>query len=846
MRKRIRKQIVSFVLTLVLCISTFSTVVYAGSDEVYQIYVDALEKTVSSGNWNEALQVTADMNVSKDKAKAKTKLTMTSNVDVSNCWEDDMSGAKVSGSASMKIMGQTYAWNMDYENGVAHYEFTEPTQTTNDVPIDLKNLILDTMTADMLEDAKASGNKITFTVPGYKMEDAGIAAINMIPGMDNVDYGDVDVEVLLDESTGALYQINMKFHASLSYQGYAAEVDYKVENTYTSSSVSLGVSGREDENTDGQAGEENPAKEPDQEQNGGTNGDNSGENSVDNDTETPISDGLTIYSDYQNLSISKDSTITLSAGIFVGGEQKDDVSGITFWTDDSTILKIAETGIQDKLRYVKLKGVNIGTVNVYFQDSSTGYAKTVPVTVCEGDPFSYTISSVPTTSIEKYQTNFYNVNGLFVDNYNYSVNEDGTAEVSFDVYNTNYTYGAVEVFKEDGTLKKAVLIKKMTGNNTSIKKALWDNVGCIIRDFQDGDILSYRQETGYSKKTSVSVEIPKNGYLKIGIDPRNSAIVNIVNSADILMSIGKLAKKVENFDINEDAFNEALTLKLVEEKTYMTLLKDGSQLQENLWKGVAKGIRKDVIFSMDSLGDFGDAVANNISNFDLDGLIADTAKGFGWSIGEKIFKYFTGPIKKIFDGMFAFGEAVNIVRQKTDFFQNADKGVIYIQNQGGGVRSSQQITVSSDAGFSDDTSLKAFKVSLDSAAMDALKIMNPELYDKIMNGTAYTYDISLQKQGVETQPDGEVTVCIPIPKDLKIMAYLGKAKIYRVEEDGSTTEMEVRVKDGCFVFRTTHFSVYTLVGDGFLTTHNVTMVLCVMLFVFGVLLLPITKRLILR
>ena len=80
------------------------------------------------------------------------------------------------------------------------------------------------------------------------------------------------------------------------------------------------------------------------------------------------------------------------------------------------------------------------------------------------------------------------------------------------------------------------------------------------------------------------------------------------------------------------------------------------------------------------------------------------------------------------------------------------------------------------------------------------------------------------KNGTETQPDGEVTVYIPIPEDLKLLAYAGKAKIYRVEDDGNVTEMDVEIEDGCFVFDTTHFSLYTLVGNSFMTTQNIVIV----------------------
>lgn len=787
------KKIISVCLVLIMCLSIFPATVYAKQD-AWQVYQNAYQMTTASGSWTEDLTMTADMKITQGTAKVKTKVTLTSSMDISNCSGSNLSDAMMSGAANMSVMGETYAWTIQYENGTAHYEYSEPNQTTADLEIDPSCFDFNTVTPDMMNKAKVSGNKITFTISGEDMEEAGIAAVNLMSGIENLEYGDVDVEVLIDETTGTIDKMNMEFHASLTYQGYDADVDYYIEYAFTTKADSNVTTSDEDDIT-----------------------------------EIEIAEGMVIYSDYQNLSVRKDSVITFSAGIVVGGEQSENVSGITFYVEDSSILSIDTTGIKDNLRYVKFKGIDVGTTYVVFSDSETGYTAKVPVTVYLDNYLSYTLSSVPTQYIEKYPTNIYNANGSYIDSYSYTVNANKTATVSFDVYNTNYTYAVVEVYNSDGNLKDAVLIKKMSTNNTSIKKALWDNTCCLIRDMIDGDFLSYRQESGYSKKTSVTVEIPENGYIKICNDPQNSAIVSIVNSVDVLMSLGKLAKKVSNYDVNAEVFSEELTLKLVKEKAFATLNKDGSKLKEKLWKGVAK----EATFTTDSLGNFCDTMAKNLSEFDLGDLIADTAKDFGLSVGEEVFKYFTGPIKMVFDGLFAFGKLENIIIQHVDLTNAVGVGSIYIQNQGGGTRSSQQITVESAGGFTDDTSLNVFKVTLDSAVLDILQKTSPEVYEKIINGTSCTYNISLMKNGSETQPNDEVTVYIPIPDELKLLAYAGQTKIYRLEDDGSVTEMDVKIEDGCFVFNTTHFSLYTLVGNNLVTTKNIVIVASVAIIFLG-------------
>ena len=226
---------------------------------------------------------------------------------------------------------------------------------------------------------------------------------------------------------------------------------------------------------------------------------------------------------------------------------------------------------------------------------------------------SYTISSVPVQNIEKYPTNIYNANGLYMDNYSYIVNANKSATVSFDIYNTNYTYGVVETYNKSGKLQKAVLINKMEKNNTSIKKALWDNTKCLINDFANGNLLTYRQESGYPKKTSITVDIPEGGYIKISNDPYNTPLVAIINDVDMLISIGKLKNKIEANKIENEEFLEKLTGKLLKEKTYATIIDNKDEITKTLWKNVSQK----VYYSNKSLGEFSQTIAYNLSELDL-------------------------------------------------------------------------------------------------------------------------------------------------------------------------------------------------------------------------------------
>lgn len=204
--------------------------------DTYKAYMTAVRKTTESGAWSERLDLTANMALTNGSAKTKTKMTMTSDADISNYSEGDSSRVRISGAAELSVLGQTYAWNMRYENGTAHYQYTQPNQTSADLKIDPSFFNFETMTSDMMTKAKMSGNQITFTVPGDKITEVGIAAVNQMSDVDDLKYGDVDVIVAIS-SEGTIDTITMAFHASLNYQGYDADVDCNIVYRFSQSAV---------------------------------------------------------------------------------------------------------------------------------------------------------------------------------------------------------------------------------------------------------------------------------------------------------------------------------------------------------------------------------------------------------------------------------------------------------------------------------------------------------------------------------------------------------------------------------------------------------------------------------
>ncbi len=86
----------------------------------------------------------------------------------------------------------------------------------------------------------------------------------------------------------------------------------------------------------------------------------------------------------------------------------------------------------------------------------------------------------------------------------------------------------------------------------------------------------------------------------------------------------------------------------------------------------------------------------------------------------------------------------------------------------------------------------------------------PQLDNTITENKAVAvFDISLKQNGVEVQPDGKVSVSIPVPATMDPLS----CTVYHIADDGTVEDMRAQYKDGCMVFDTDGFSYYVMVAD---------------------------------
>lgn len=180
------------------------------NSSAYEKYLVAAENTTESGSWSEQLTINADMFIAYDGGQTKTKMTLNSNSNISNYVEDDLSQMKISGLTNMEIMGQEYAWSTEYENGIAQYHYTKPIEKSQTIEIDPTVFDFNSIAYEVILDEESEGKQIHFTVSGDKMTEIGIAALKQISGIDDLQYGDIDIIVILGDNEN-IEEIDMNF-----------------------------------------------------------------------------------------------------------------------------------------------------------------------------------------------------------------------------------------------------------------------------------------------------------------------------------------------------------------------------------------------------------------------------------------------------------------------------------------------------------------------------------------------------------------------------------------------------------------------------------------------------------
>lgn len=511
---------------------------------------------------------------------------------------------------------------------------------------------------------------------------------------------------------------------------------------------------------------------------------------------------IAVFTTEKSLSVQTNKSMWLAFGLMEKGELNGNWEKMSITVSDPTIIELSEYEETEYGYSIEVIGKKQGTTNITITDTKSGANTSCIVNVYDNYTKSYTynITGIATAN-DGLSTNIYDLNGLYVSNYNCTSN-GSYYYVSMDLYNNRYHTGSVDVYDVNDNWIASYPIEKY--NDIS---SLWDTgeqAFYLVSDWANNKIMTY-QQASFAKHTPITnIEVPEGGYIVISNNFSESVGTFFYNASEILFeaTVTWLEAAISlnvNGDLDKSEFIEMLMGEILKDPNkrdaWMEIF--NSTLRKELETFATKLLIGE---TSDAYSNFADDFEDVLNSLDIEWKhLFQSATG----VGESAFTKFAGPAGVALEACFTFTGygnkilraihiATSIDEPYATAFSSVEEG--YINPHG--------VMVNTGGNMDAEAVLQVFKVSNSDTLEVVLDSDNPlEKYE--------LYNISFVKNDKNVQPNGNVKVYIPIPKDM-----IGNtSKIYRQENDGSWTMLDAHIEDNYLVFETEHFSLYAIIGD---------------------------------
>lgn len=531
-----------------------------------------------------------------------------------------------------------------------------------------------------------------------------------------------------------------------------------------------------------------------------------------------------VFTTEKSLCVAPNDSLWLAFGIIENNKFDSEWKKFAIVISDPTIVDLSDYQETEYGYSIEVIGKKQGATNLVITDTVSGISETIRITVRDKyiQTQSFDINNMPsfypnTTEQEsKIQTNIYNLNGLYVNNYS-AVRNNNTNKytINFDVYNSKYYYGAIDIYDENGNWIDYEEIK-----NFSDITSVWETgeqAFYLITDIFEHKILTYEQKS-FSEYTHISFELPENGYYTISNNVATSpgtyfanAFAILFDSAttalDLTMSDSMQTSAFEGFmDGNKETLMERMVDVLIDN------VEENEEIQKVFLGTLESSIRKVTENVAKAEWNFIVSESNNMFS-SIVTLAEDMLNSFkiDWreqfsnvvGIGESIFTKLSGPAGIALSGCFSVNEDSSKLLMAVEMATSTDSTYVTVySNVEEGYINQNGVIIDTSGKIDSDAVLQVFRVSNDDSVDDIFDEDDPnERYE--------LYNICFVKNDQLVQPNGQVTVYVPIPTGMNE----NTCKIYRQEDDGSWTILDAHIEGKYLVFETNHFSLYAIVGE---------------------------------
>ncbi len=529
------------------------------------------------------------------------------------------------------------------------------------------------------------------------------------------------------------------------------------------------------------------------------------------DSNTKSGYSLDVYFTEPFISLSQGETADISAVLSFDGEpcEQDQIS---FSIANANIAEITSIKREEERTLVSIKAKQNGAtvINVTFNKN----VQTFPVMVTSEESVYYF------NDVEKYnEYTPFAFSGMYIDNFEHKINDDGTATANFDVYNMEHCYGVVDVYNGNGEIVESEFIDLFDGDYpTDIfghSEYLY-KLSVSVASGQLFDIKEFKTEVK-SKKTSISIDVPKNGYYVITKNINRSPSLALYDigmlmvDAVFLVSDGiddllnKSTKEEIARDVSKETVKEFLKksgkdlINSTLSRTYKQLIKTITRFSvETSSKAAtsASDFYDCALALFDGIGvDILNAIKKSVEKTVKQELIQNvlriignlTLKNCGKDLVDKIFY---GSVE-----LARWGAIVSSISENTD----TDSAYIYNPQSVNEKRSNGVISYSS---MGENAVFHSILITTGEEAELLQSIYRPEAETEI-------FDIAMYQNGKKVQPKEPVTVYIPIPTGWNT----SKIKVYHLDDNYKTEELNVTIENGYAKFVTEGFS-YFFISNG--------------------------------
>lgn len=514
-----------------------------------------------------------------------------------------------------------------------------------------------------------------------------------------------------------------------------------------------------------------------------------------------------VFSNNTALSTGIGESFELSFSLYRNGFPVEDWKRMAIVTGNPKVISVSDYKKSGDMEYITITGLSEGTSTLTITDSESKayivlnisvYNNKIGIyTYCQNNIPSYDVSGFATGPI---QTNFLDVNGLSINQYKCEqIGSSGRYKVSFNVYNSDYHYGSVDVFDKNGKWKGSDPIDKMTEMSSLYE---WgEETYYLLSDTLTGKLLSYTAHS-VSRETKIEIEVPEGGYFKISNDISVSPGAFLYNVTDFAMQACEITFELVELDgMEDDMFDKVISSDLCYEKFMGEFQKIANDtFKVSLTGSQAAACEALVIDAEDLLGSL---------RIDFWGIVRSTV-----GIAEEIFMSTAGVFGQALKACFFISKTTSRLLQVKNLVERiGGKSLTIFASTAAENKTVEGVcVVDKNNRVEKGAVLQAFRVPTTDDTEALLK-------DKLDFDDFLLYNICFVKNEKSVQPSGKVEVRIRIP----VGADCNTSSVLRQEKDGSWTILDAHVEGDFIVFETDHFSLYSVVWNNVSDVEIVTM-----------------------